>query len=66
MNITIDEYPEMTIEQIDQEIAFQTAEMIAYSNQILYPNENKQIIKDAIAKCNSRILEYNRLKKLRS
>ena len=66
MMITIDEYPEMTTQQIDQEIAFLTAEMIAYGNQIMYPNENKQIIKDAVENCKSKIEKYNRLKKLRS
>ncbi len=66
MMITIDEYPEMTTQQIDQEIAFLTAEMIAYGNQIMYPNENKQIIKDAVENCKAKIEKYNRLKKLRS
>ncbi len=66
MNITLNERPEMTTQQIDHEIAFQTAEMIAYGNQILYPSANKQIIKDAMKNCQSKIEQYNRLKKLRS
>ena len=66
MNITIDECPEMTIAEIDQEIMFLTSEMIAYSSQIMYPNENKQIIKDAVRNCQAKIEKYNRLKKLRS
>ncbi len=66
MNITIDERPEMTTQQIDHEIAFLTAEMIAYGNQMLYPNENKEIIRGAMKNCQSKIDKYNLLKKLRS
>lgn len=65
VNITLNERPEMTLEQIDREIAFQTAEMISYGSRVIYPNANKQIIQNAIANCQSKINQYNRLKKLR-
>ena len=65
MNITLDERPEMTVEEIDHEIAFQQAEMIAYGNQVIYPSQNRQIILNAIENCQSKINQYKRLKKLR-
>ena len=55
MNIMLDERPELSVEEIDQEIAFQTAEMLAYGAQIIYPNEDKQIILNAIENCKSNI-----------
>ena len=66
MNINLDEYPEMSLADIEQEILFEVAELQAYNVQLMYPNENRAIINESISRHKAKLNQLYRLKKIRS
>ena len=66
MNITLDEYPEMSMADIEQAILFEVAEMQAYKIQMMHPTEDRGIINQSITMHKENLNQLYRLKKMRS